>query len=106
MATREEMCKMINATEDDDPGWIARVVCGQPAQFPASIVKEVVWHALRHAEEDGRHYNGYNGVYVKDELCTYWLVGDYIVTYLTDDPDFNAKMLTEEMMDDLIIEEA
>ncbi len=108
MATREEMCRMINAIEGEDQGWIARLVCGQPARFPDSIVRDIIWYALRHAESNGRRYNGYNsynGVYVKDEPCTYWLVGDYIVIYLTYDPDFNAEMLTEDMMDDLIIEE-
>jgi len=103
MATNEEMCEMINAIETEDQGWIARLVCGQPARFPDSIVREVMWQALRQAEANGRRYNGYNGVYVKDELCTYWLVGGYIVTYLTDDMDFNAEMLTEDMMDNLII---
>ena len=106
MATRDEMCKMINTIEGEDQGWIARLVCGQPARFPNSIVRDIIWYALRQAEDNGRRYNGYNGVYVKDELCTYWLVGDYIVTHLTDNLDFNAEMLTEEMMDDLIIEEA
>lgn len=71
-----------------------------------TLVNDIMLCVLRHAEEDGRYYNGYNGVYVKDELRTYWLVGNYVVSYLTDDPDFNADMLTEEMMDDLIIEEA
>ena len=100
MATREEMCKMINAMEDDNPGWIARVFCGQPTQFSDSIVKEVMWQALRQAEANGRRYNGY-GIY--DEPCTYWMVGDYVVTYLNNDLFFNATMLTEAMMDDLII---
>jgi len=106
MATREEMCKMINTIEGEDQGWIARLVCGQPARFPNSIVRDIIWYALRHAEDNGKYYNGYNGVYVKDELCTYWLVGDYIVTYLTDNLDFSAEMLTEAMMDELIIEKA
>ena len=100
MATREEMCKMINATEYDDQGWIARVVCGQPARFPDSTVKEVMWHALRQAEERGRcHTGGYKEPY------TYWKIGAFKVTYFTDDLFFNSTMLTEEMMDDLIIEE-
>ena len=106
MATIEEMCKMINAMEDEEQGWIARLVCGQPARFPDSIVRDIIWYALRHAEDNGKYYNGYNGVYVKDELCTYWIVGDYIVTHLTDNLDFCASMLTEDMMDDLIIEKA
>lgn len=102
MATRDEMCKLINTIEGEDQGWIARLVCGQPARFPNSIVRDIIWYALRHAEDNGRHYNG---AYVKEKPCTYWLVGNYIITYLTDDPDFNAEMLTDDMMDDLIIEE-
>ena len=109
MATNEEMCKMINAMEDDDKGWIARLVWGNPDRFPESILKEITWQALRQAEEDGRCCNGPRGT---NEWCTQWIVGDYIITYYTDDEYFNtemlpvnAEMLTEEMMDDLIIEE-
>ena len=105
MATREEMIKMIFSIEDDVMGWIVSTIRDYFGKFPGDFVKNVVWYALRQAEDDGRYYNGYNGAYVKDEPCTYWLVGDYVVTYLTDDPDFNAEMLTEEMMDELIIEE-
>ena len=39
------------------------------------------------------------------EVCTVWVVGAYEVTYLTDDEGFHAGMLTDEMMDDLIIRE-
>jgi len=41
-----------------------------------------------------------------DNLYTYWIVGDYEVSYITDDLDFSAEMLTEDMMDELIIEKA
>lgn len=101
MATYEEMCKMINAIETEDQGWIARLVCGQPARFPESIVKEVMWQALRHAEDEGMGYSGTDG----EKLYIYWEVGDYEISYITYDKVFNAEMLTEEMMDDLIIEE-
>jgi hypothetical protein len=59
--------------------------------------------AMINAEDRGLAYNSVFGM--DSEPCTYWLVGDYIVTYLTDDEDFNAEMLTEDMMDELIIEE-
>jgi hypothetical protein len=59
--------------------------------------------AMINAEDRGLVYNG--GHRAHNEPCTYWIVGDYIVTYLTDDEDFDATMLTEDMMDDLIIEE-
>jgi len=104
MATNEEMCKMINAIEGEDQGWIARLVCGQPARFPDSIVREVMWQALRQAEGRGRCYNG--GYKAGYESCTYWKIGDYKVIYFTDDPLFISTKLTEEMMDDLIIVEA
>ena len=58
---------------------------------------------LIEAEDNGHYYNGVHGA---DELpCTYWVTNDHIVTYLTDDPNFNSGMLTEDQMDDLIIEE-
>ena len=109
MATIEEMCKTINTIEGEDQGWIARVVCGQPARFPDSIVREVIWYALRHAEDDGQCYNVMHG---DSEWRTFWRVGDYIISYYTDDEYFttrmmpvSAEMLTEDMMDELIIEE-
>ena len=98
MATLKEMCDVIDSIPIDEAEGIV--------PFPLSES----WYYLRcmmcNAEDNGRYYNGYNGVYVKDELCTYWRVGDYVITYLTDDLDFNADMLTEDMMDDLIIERA
>lgn len=105
MATRDEMAKIITDMEDDIKGWPVRSIRYYSGRFP-DVAKEIIWHILRHAESNGRRYNGYNGVYVKDEPCTYWLVGDYIVTHLTDNLDFNAEMLTEDMMDELIIEKA
>ena len=59
--------------------------------------------AMINAEDRGLVYNGAFGA--DNEPCTYWVVGDYIVTYLTDDETFDATMLTEDMMDDLIVEE-
>ena len=104
MATNEEMIKMLNAIEDKDKRRIAGAVWGNPGRFPESIVKEAVWCALREAETRGRCYNG--GYRAGYESCTYWKIGDYKVTYFTDDPLFISTKLTEEMMDDLIIEEA
>jgi len=103
MATQEEMCKMINAIEDENQGWIARVVCGQPARFPNSIVRDIIWYALRQAESNGRRYNGIGCI--KWVIGDYWSADDYAVTCITEDPDFCAEMLTEESMDRLIIEE-
>jgi len=53
------------------------------------------------AEENGMAGKGAYGSHL--ERCTYWYVGDHIIIHLTDDVDFNACMLTEEMMDNLII---
>ena len=64
---------------------------------------DLIRQALIIAEDDGLAYNGVFGAHRVP--CTYWHVGDCIVTYLTDDEDFEASMLTEDMMDDLIIEE-
>ena len=63
----------------------------------------LIIQVLMDAEDNGHAYNGMYGAHCV--LCTYWVVGDYIVTYMTDDQDFSASMLTEDMMDDLIIEE-
>lgn len=101
MATENEMIAVIDGVYDNRT--VFKILRDTPRMY-SNIVKNILWYALRDAENNGWYCNGYNGVYVKDELCTYWLVGDYIVTYLTDDPDFNADMLTEDMMDDLIIE--
>lgn len=101
MATNEEMCKMINAIEDEDQGWIARLVCGQPARFPDSIVREVMWQALRQSEANGGRYNGTGCI--KWKIGDYWAMDDYVVTCTTEDPDFCAEMITEETMDNLII---
>ena len=64
---------------------------------------EEIRQALRDAEDSGMYFIGSFGM--DSEPCTRWIVGDYMVTYLTDDGDFNAEMLTEDMMDELIIEE-
>ena len=59
--------------------------------------------AMINAEDRGLAYNSVFGM--DSEPCTYWIGDGYIVTYLTDDEDFNAEMLTDDMMDELIIEE-
>ena len=101
MATENEMIAMIDGVYDNRT--VFKILRDTPSMY-SNIVKNVLWYALRDAEDNGLYCNGY-GAYVKYSLCTYWLVGDYTVTYLTGDPDFNADMLTEDMMDDLIIEE-
>jgi hypothetical protein len=66
-------------------------------------IKAFILRRLLKAEDNGKVYNGAFGA---DKVpCTYWIVGDCIITYLTDDEYFNAEMLTEDMMDELIIEE-
>ena len=64
---------------------------------------DLIRQALIIAEDNGLAYNGGFGAH--NVPCTYWVVGDYIVTYMTDDEDFDASMLTEDMIDDLIIDE-
>lgn len=87
MATIEDMVEVVNNVS--------------PCRF-SCVVTDLLYQALRDAERRGRCQCGGNRI--NDEPRTYWLVGDYIVTYLTDDLNFNADMLTEDMLDDLIIE--
>ena len=69
----------------------------------ATIEKVCIRQALRDAEDHGMYFIGAFGA--GSEPCTRWIVGDYLVTYLTEDADFNAEMLTEDMIGELIIEE-
>lgn len=88
MATIEDMVEVVNNVS--------------PCRF-SCVVTDLLHRALRDAEGRGRSHNGMDD----DGTCyTYWMVGDYIVTYLTNDLNFNADMLTEDMMGNLIIEEA
>ena len=64
---------------------------------------EGIRQMLIEAESKCQCYNGYFGA--DDELCTYWVTDDYIITYLTDDPELGVDMLTEDQMDELIVEE-
>ena len=68
-----------------------------------AALEDLIRQALRNAEGVGRIYNGVYGA--DNAACTYWVVANYIITYLTDDETFDATMLTDDMMDDLIIEE-
>ena len=99
MATLKEMCNAVDSIIMDIP-------LGYGIQpFP---LKESKYYLLRGvmiiAEDKGQYYNGGYGAY--NAPCTFWVVGDYIITYLTDNWGFNASMLTDDMMDDLIIEMA
>ena len=73
-----------------------------------NIPIDEAWYYLRRAmweaEENGQCHSDVYGPYYQP--CTYWIIGDYIVTYLTEDPYFCASLLTEEMLDGLIIERA
>ena len=97
MATLKEMSNVIDSIPIDSP-----IACGvQPYTLAES--KHYLKRVMSNAEEEGMFYKGGYGVY--NELCTFWIVGDYIITYLTDNLEFNAGMLSEDMMYDLIIEE-
>jgi mRNA-degrading endonuclease YafQ of YafQ-DinJ toxin-antitoxin module len=63
---------------------------------------EKLRQALINAEDTGKVCKVTSGEYSDPRIC--WIVGDFIIVYVTDDEDFNATMLTEDMMDDLIIE--
>ena len=87
MATIEDMVEVVNNVS--------------PCRF-SCVVTDLLYQALRDAENNGKCYNNF----YEWKYCTCWKVGGYIITYPSGDVDFNADMLTEDMMDDLIIEEA
>ena len=87
MATIEEMANVVYDTG--------------ATPIPKGRVKDSLRCAMQSAEYYGVYYNSQHGV----DPCTVWVVGAYEVTYLTDDGGFHAGMLTDEMMDDLIIKE-
>ena len=96
MATLKEMCNVVDSIPIDKAEGIAPF-CLREAWY---YLRRAMWNA----EENGQcHTDAYGPYY---EPCTYWMVGDYIVTYLTEDPYFHVGMLTEEMLDSLIIERA
>ena len=52
--------------------------------------------------------NGMSGRYSEQcdqHVLYFWLVDDRVINYITDDEDFDAGKLAEDMMDELIIEE-
>lgn len=96
MATLEEMRNVIDSLSMDSPlAWGV-----QPHTLAES--RHYLRRVMINAEEEGMSHNGYRAY---NKPCTYWTVGDYIITYLTNNVEFNAGMLTDDMMDDLIIEE-
>lgn len=97
MATLKEMSDVIDSIPMDSPlAWDV-----QPYTLEES--KHYLRRVMVNAEGEWQFYNGVHGA--QNAPCTYWVVGDYIITYLTNDGDFHASMLTDDMMDDLIIEE-
>lgn len=102
MATRKEMAKIINDMDIDTKAWIVVTAWDDFEKFPEDFTKTVIWYALRQAEGLGLCRNDY----YEGKFCTCWRVGDYNIYYVTDDEDFSVEMLTEDMMDELIIEEA
>ena len=96
MATLRKMCDVIDSIPIDEAEGIV------PFHLSES------WYYLRclmyNAENNGRRYSDVYGEH--DEPCTFWVVGDYIIIYLTNNWEFHAGMLTEDMMYDLIIEVA
>ena len=102
MATIDEMHNVINNMVENDDKWLLRLIMETPRHFWCSMVADVMVRALFQAEDNGRCYNDY----YEQKYCTCWRVGDYIITYPSGYVDFSAGMLTDDMMDDLIIEEA
>jgi hypothetical protein len=98
MATLKEMCDVVDSISIDNP------LTYGVWPFPLNELKHYLKCVMIDAEDKGRYFNGVYAEY--NEPCTYWKVGDYVIMYLTDDLGFHAGMLTEDMMDDLIIERA
>lgn len=98
MISLKEMSNVIDSIPMDSPlAWGI-----QP--YTLDEAKHYLRRVMVNAEDRGRYYNGVYAEY--NEPCTYWKVGDYIIAYLTDDLRFHTSMLTDDMMDDLIIERA
>ena len=55
------------------------------------------------AENEGRVYNATFGEHSEPGIC--WMGRDYIIVYVTDDETLDATMLTEDIMDEMTIEE-
>ena len=102
MATKEEMYDVIYDMIENDRKLVLGLVLDPPSHVECSPVEDVFVRALHDAEVRGRCYNGRFGAH--DEPCIYWMVGNYLVTYPTDDLEFHAEVLTDAMLDDLIIE--
>lgn len=101
MATEKEMLMFFCGMEAQDKGWIGKTIWKTTQRFSRTVY-DVMWRALYVAEDLGSCHNDY----YEGKFCTCWEVGDYNIMYITDNEDFSIMMLTEEMMDDLIIEEA
>lgn len=97
MASIVEMYEVITSISADSP-----LADGIEPFHPGGL-RHHIREVLLIAEDKGLSYNGVFGV--NDEPRTYWLVGDYIISYITADLDFSVVMLTEDMMDGLRIEE-
>lgn len=67
-----------------------------------TISEVCIRQALMDAEDKGLRYNGDLGAH--QEPCIYWVVGDYIITHITDDEEFEASMLTEDDIADLTMD--
>lgn len=109
MATIEDMAEVVNNVYHNSGEMADRILKRSARRF-SSIVMDLLYQALRDAENSGQWHME---TYGNSEWCSYWRVGDYLVTYSTDDEFFNtelvpinADMLTDEMMDDLIIDVA
>lgn len=99
MATIEDMASVVNNVYHNSGEMADRILKRSSRRFP-SIVMDLLYQALRDAENEGRCYNDF----YKRKYCTSWRVGDYIIIYPSGYIDFNADMLTDDMMYDLIIE--
>ena len=114
-ASHEEMAKMFMFLEEDQRGWISDTFCKGYLTYRHDLLKDVMLKALRFAERPdiGECWNG--TLVLKDEPhnhiekgCMTWKIFSngyfYRVHYITDELDVHADSLTEEMMDDLLIE--
>lgn len=100
MATIEDMASVVNNVYHNSGEMADRILKRSSRRF-SSIIMDLLYYALKYAEDEGLGYSGTDG----EKWYIYWEVGDYEVSYISYDRVSYADMLTEEMMDDLIIEE-
>lgn len=101
MATIEDMASVVNNVYHNSGEMADRILKRSSRRF-SSVIMDLLYQAMRDAENDGQAFNGVD----EEKSYIYWDVGDYLVSLITYNRVLSVEMLTEDMMYDLIIEEA